>query len=369
MDEKLNVIICLPSLSIGGAETMSSQLAKNIDKTKFNVSFIVNHSRKDNRIMDILSSDPELKVYFLDEDKGISLRAIRKMNKLLKQLKPDIIHTHLHSYPYVALYAMRHKVKILHTIHNMPIFESKKSGRKILKFLFKHKYAIPVGISRIISQETNELYKITNTPTIYNPVDVNKFYCEKKQEHSDFTFITVGRMSEQKNQKLLLETFYEVRKERPNIQLLFAGDGVLKDGLVTLANKLDLDNVKFLGNVTDIEKYYAQSDVFVLSSIYEGLPMTILEAMAAGLAIVSTDVGGVKDIVTNNGLLVPSGNLEALKKAMIELIDDKQKLLELSKNSFDDAQKFDIKEIARQYEDLYCQYAKKRRRLNEKEYH
>lgn len=363
MDQKLNVVICLPNLSIGGAETMSSQLATNIDKTKFNVSFVVNHSRKDNRIMDILASDPELHVYFLDEDKGISLRAIRKMNKLLKQLKPDVIHTHLHSYPYVSMYAMKHKVKILHTIHNMPIFESKKSGRKILKFLFKHKYAIPVGISNIIAKETNELYKITDTPTIYNPVDVKKFASPAKKEHSTFTFITVGRMSEQKNQKLLLETFASVRKERPNTKLIFAGDGVLKDDLLVLANKLELDNVEFLGNVTNIENYYAESDVFVLSSIYEGLPMTILEAMAAGLAIVSTDVGGVKDIVTNNGLLVPSQNLEALKEAMISLIDNRQQLLELSKNSYNNAQKFDIKEIAEQYEDLYRQYAKKKKAI------
>lgn len=359
--EKINVVICVPTLSLGGAETMSTQLAQYVDTNKFNVHFIVNHSKVENRNYFALTSNENIHLYFLDENKGISVRSIVKMYKLLKKIKPDIIHTHLHSYPYVMLYAINHKVKILHTIHNMPEFESKKSGQKILRFLFKHKYAYPVGISNVISTQTDAFYKLKDTVTIYNPVNVGKFNKVGKKDSNVFTFISTGRMSKQKNQKLLISAFAKVSSKHKNVRLLIAGDGVLKDELLAQVKELNLSNVTFLGNINNVEDYYAISNAFILSSIYEGLPMTILEAMAAHLPIISTDVGGVKDIVTDNGLLTTSENEDELVDAMCKLVTDRKLCDELGEKSFKNVQQFDISVITKKYEDLYCKYAKKKK--------
>lgn len=355
---KIKIAICVPTTSLGGAETMAAQLAKALNKDLFDVSFITNHSLSKTRVLDIVTSDSNIKIYSLNEDAGMSLRARKKMMRILKQIKPDVIHTHLHSYPYVMTYAIKHHIPIIHTMHNMPIFESKKLGRIILKFLFKHKFAIPVGISNIISEQIKELYHVPSY-TIYNPVDVSKFDI-KKDKQKQFTFITIGRMSEQKNQQLLLKSFRILVNNYKNVKLIFVGDGVLKDDLLKLTNDLKLnDYIEYVGNVNDVENYLKIADAFVLSSIYEGLPMTILEAMAASLPIISTNVGGVKDIVTNNGILVKVDEND-LAKAMLSLIENEKLCNEFKNNSYENAKNYDLSKIVKEYEELYFLYLKKK---------
>lgn len=355
---KVKIAICVPTTSLGGAETMAAQLAKALNKDLFDVSFITNHSLSKTRVLDIVTSDSNIKIYSLNEDAGMSLRARKKMMRILKQIKPDVIHTHLHSYPYVMTYAIKHHIPIIHTMHNMPIFESKKLGRIILKFLFKHKFAIPVGISNIISEQIKELYHVSSY-TIYNPVDVSKFDI-KKDKQKQFTFITIGRMSEQKNQQLLLKSFRILVNNYKNVKLIFVGDGVLKDDLLKLTNDLKLnDYIEYVGNVNDVENYLKIADAFVLSSIYEGLPMTILEAMAASLPIISTNVGGVKDIVTNNGILVKVDEND-LAKAMLSLIENEKLCNEFKNNSYENAKNYDLSKIVKEYEELYFLYLKKK---------
>ena len=355
---KVKIAICVPTTSLGGAETMAAQLAKALNKDLFDVSFITNHSLSKTRVLDIVTSDSNIKIYSLNEDAGMSLRARKKMMRILKQIKPDVIHTHLHSYPYVMIYAIKHHIPIIHTMHNMPIFESKKLGRIILKFLFKHKFAIPVGISNIISEQIKGLYHVPSY-TIYNPVDVSKFDI-KKDKQKQFTFITIGRMSEQKNQQLLLKSFRILVNNYKNVKLIFVGDGVLKDDLLKLTNDLKLnDYIEYVGNVNDVENYLKIADAFVLSSIYEGLPMTILEAMAASLPIISTNVGGVKDIVTNNGILVKVDEND-LAKAMLSLIENEKLCNEFKNNSYENAKNYDLSKIVKEYEELYFLYLKKK---------
>ena len=355
--EKVRVAICIPTTNMGGAETMAAQLAKALNKDIFDVYFIVNHSLDSGRVLDIVT-DKKIKIYSLNENEGMSFRALRKMYKLLKIIKPQIIHTHLHTYPYVMAYAIFHHVKIIHTMHNMPKYESTKTGQRILRFLFKHKYAYPIGISSIITSQIEELYKLKNVVTIYNPVDTSKFVPNKKN-HDKFTFITVGRMSPQKNQSLLLKSFSNIVNYDKNVSLIFIGDGELKEELFSLTKQLNIENyVKYIGNVSNVECFLNKADVFVLSSTYEGLPMTILEAMSTGLPIISTNVGGVKDVVTDNGILVDV-NENQLTDVMKQLMQNKEKYDCLAAKSKKNAKNFDLKIITEEYEKLYFDHLKK----------
>ena len=356
--EKIRVAICIPTTNMGGAETMAAQLAQALNKDLFDVSFIVNHSLDSGRVLDIVN-DEKIKIYSLDENEGMSFCALRKMYKLLKTIKPQIIHTHLHTYPYVMTYAIFHHVKIIHTMHNMPIYESTKTGQRILRFLFKHKYAYPVGISSIITDQIKELYKLKNVTTIYNPVDTSKFLANK-ENHDKFTFITIGRMSPQKNQALLLKSFSNIVKKNKNVSLIFIGDGELKEELFALTKQLNIENyVKYIGNVSNVECFLNKADVFVLSSTYEGLPMTILEAMSIGLPIISTNVGGVKDVVTDNGLLV-GVNENELTEAMELIMYSKEKYDNFANNSKKNANNFNLEKIAKEYEKVYLNHLKRK---------
>jgi L-malate glycosyltransferase len=360
MKNKKRVAITIPSLNIGGAETMSAQLATHIDQTKFEILYIVIYGRTSNSLQKYID-ESGINVVFLGKEKGLSLKAMCSMYTVLKRFKPDVIHTHIQSFAYTLPYLVTHRLKMLHTIHNRPLFESNRKGRALLRFLFTFNKAIPVAISDTIKQETIELYKKDNVELIYNPVDVKRFkpiqprYYEDKEK---LKLLNVGRLAPQKNQLLLLDSFSRVVKDYPQVVLEIAGGGELKEELEYKVKRLGItNNVKFLGIVGDIEKYMENSDVFILSSDFEGLPMTILEAMATGLPIISTSVGGVPDIVKKNGILVEPGDEDGLVQAMIQLISNKALREKFGKMSTQLSEQYDIDTITKKYELLYEKFS------------
>ena len=214
-------------------------------------------------------------------------------------------------------------------------------------------------IPKYITDQIKKLYKLKDVMTIYNPVDTSKFV-PNKENHDKFTFITIGRMSPQKNQALLLKSFSNIVNYDKNVSLIFIGDGELKEELFALTKQLNIENyVKYIGNVSKVECFLNKADVFVLSSIYEGLPMTILEAMSIGLPIISTNVGGVKDVVTDNGLLV-GVNENELTEAMELIMHSKEKYNYFANNSKKNAKNFNLEKIAEEYEKVYFNHLKRK---------
>ena len=112
----------------------------------------------------------------------------------------------------------------------------------------------------------------------------------------------------------------------------------------------------FLGSVSDVPERLAAADVFVLSSDYEGLPLSGLEAMASGLPIIATEVGGMADIVTDNGILVEKGDAKALGEAMIKIASDRSLMESYSRKSFENVRRYDVAHFVKQYESLYEKY-------------
>ena len=138
------------------------------------------------------------------------------------------------------------------------------------------------------------------------------------------TVLTVGRLHEQKGHDVLLRAFALVHREHPDWRLRLAGDGPLAGDLRTLADQLGIQaHVEWLGATRDAQACYAAADIFVLASRYEGTPNTLLEAMAAGLAVVVSDAGG-SELVTHgeSGLVTPVEDHAALAEALLTLIDD-----------------------------------------------
>jgi len=140
-----------------------------------------------------------------------------------------------------------------------------------------------------------------------------------------FLLLSAGRLVPEKGQRILIQAATQVLQEFPSALFAIAGDGPLRVELQALADSLGIsDGVKLLGNRTDMPALLAACDIFVLSSLSEGLPMALLEAMAAGKALVSTDVGGIPAALDdgNCGLLVPAGDAPALANAMLKLLRD-----------------------------------------------
>jgi glycosyltransferase involved in cell wall biosynthesis len=137
---------------------------------------------------------------------------------------------------------------------------------------------------------------------------------------NSFVFATAGRLAPTKGQQYLIGAFARIRKQLPNARLLIAGTGELKEELEKQALSLGCDSsVHLLGNVDNMPEFYSAVDVFVLPSIAEGLPRTLIEAMASGVLCIASDVGGIPEILDNGrcGILVPPKDENALADAML----------------------------------------------------
>lgn len=355
---KTKVAIVLPYFGSGGAENMVSRLASNLDMDKVDAEVIaVYGDPQDNRLeRDVLEHG--VPILFMHKGLGFSFKAMLDVYKELNRFSPDVVHTHLSGCIYSSLWVLVHTKKMLHTIHNMPMYEFGKAKRTVMSILYRMGKAIPVAISDEIRHLICKSYK-TKYPAelVYNPVDYKRFSQVEKVSHEGFVIVNVGRLEPQKNHKMLVDAFESIHMQMPDARLIILGDGPLKTDLQQYINLKGLgQSIELKGKVDNVEKYLAEADVFALSSDYEGLPLSVLEAMSAGLPIVSTDVGGVKDIVTNNGVLVEKQNLVAFAEAVIEIGKNKKTRETYAMNSSRNAAEFDSTIIASKYEKLYEKY-------------
>ncbi len=359
----IKVAIILPGFDVGGTENMVANLVQNINKSEFDVMVISLKPASGSHVQKLIESSG-VKIAYADKKPGFSISVWFRIYHILKEFEPDIIHSNMYPFVFTVPYLYLHDIKLLHTIHNKPINEFKKKYFKVARRLYKDDKAIPVAISDIIKKEMLELYEIHHIECIYNPVNISKFYNDRYYDFSGrkVRFINVARMMLQKNQRLLVDAFAKAYKSTDgNCELRFVGDGGLRKELEARVKELGIqDVITFYGNVSNVSDYLADADVFVLSSDYEGLPLSGLEAMASGLPIVSTNVGGMADIVTDNGILVEKGDTDGLASALISYVNDHELIERHSKNSFRNVKQYDVSSFIQKYEELYKRYAVKR---------
>jgi len=262
-----------------------------------------------------------------------------KSKKILRKIKPDIVHSHSVDMGYVLSKACRKlEIPVVHTCHGVTFNDKRFSFvKKILdKFLLKHSKFKLIITCDANSVKDFDKEKIKNT--IYIPNGVNLLKAKRKSESKKLKFISVGRLEEQKGLIYLIESVREIVKENKDIEILLVGEGAKKDELLEKIKEYKLDNYfNFIGSKTNEEvmKLYTESDIFILSSVWEGLPIALLEAMSFGLPVVTTNVGGISKICSNNknALIIPAKNTSALKEAMTSLIKDKSLRKKLGENA------------------------------------
>ena len=349
----------LPSFDVGGTENMVTDLVSNIDMSCFQLLIIALAGARVNHLEDAVKRSGA-EVYFAGKGKASIISVIYNVDRQLKRFKPDLIHTNMYAFAFAVPYVITHDVIMLRTVHNNPSKQFKSKYKKLIIFLYKRHKAVPVAISPIIKKELRALYPMLETiELVYNPVDTVRYAVDRsKKKGDDIVFVHIARMMKQKNQMLLLNAFSAARKKVPGIRLIMVGDGPLSDIIKKRSGEEDLKgSVSFTGIVNDVSGSLAEGDVFVLSSDYEGLPLAALEAMAAGLPILSTDVGGMADIVTDNGYLVQAGDEKALAEKIICLASDSSIRKQMGVRSAAYAKKYDVSEFIKRYQELYIKYA------------
>ena len=188
-----------------------------------------------------------------------------------------------------------------------------------------------------------------NSQIIYNPVIVT----EKSKIQKNKKIVTIGRLTSQKNHILLIKAFKRIHDIFPDYTLHIYGEGKLRDKLLNKVEELSIsDSFVLHGYTPNVHKEIADSEIFILSSDYEGLSNALLEAMIMGIPCISTDCAGSSEVIEDgvNGLLVPVGSEDKLFQAIISLITNKDLADRISEKSLLSASKFDFNTIIKQWE-------------------
>lgn len=260
---------------------------------------------------------------------------------LIKKIKPDIVHSHSADLGFILSFACRkYSIPIINQCRGVsfPYKENPWANRFFEKFCLKNG-----KFNKIITVDANSLgafrnTKIKNVEYMPNGINLDKFNLKKeKNKTKKIKFIFVGRLENQKGLVYLIKSVNILKSKNLNFEVDLVGDGSLKEYLQNEIKKFNLNNYfNFLGskNKKDVINQYFKSDIFILPSIWEGFPNTLLEAWGASLPVIITNVGGISKICKNgkNVLLVPKKNPEKLADAMLTLIKNKRLREKLGRN-------------------------------------
>lgn len=328
----MNIVFCLGSMGKGGAERVVSNLSNYLAEKGNNISIIT--TVLGNCEYEI---DKSIKLYSLDEKNKSknfitkNIKRLRNLKMLIKEISPDVIVSFLPEPSYRVLILRKFlKIPTIVSVRNDPKIEYKS---KISKIFMKFTYPMADGFV-FQTEDAKEYFnkRIQKKSTII-PNPISKEFIEKDDFYyvsNSNKLINVGRLEEQKNQKLLLMAFKELSVQYPKLELYIYGEGSLRKEMENFIKDNNLTNKVFLpGEVNDIKNKLKEAKMFILTSNYEGMPNTLMEAMALGIPCISTDCpcGGPKFLIQNeeNGILVPVNDQEALKKAIQELLNNKEK--------------------------------------------
>lgn len=355
----MKVLIVIANFKIAGAQKMVEQLAIGLKNQPIELKVVCVSHKRGNAIEKKLEENG-IDVTFLNKKRGFSLGTFFKMRKIIKTFAPSVIHTNVTtSWIYSFIPAVRYKIPILHTIHSQPKRqEANRHLYRLIKWLYKTGKAHPVAISDEIKKEAEDLYglKKEQVELIYNPVDYYAFSNRAKTEHADTVYVNVARHEKVKNLDTLIECFCDAHKINEHISLMQAGDGELFKELKDKIEMLDASKyIHMLGNVEDIPALFDSCDVFILTSLSEGLPVSLLEAEAASLPIIASNVGGIPDIVEKNGILTDPYDKKSIVDAILKMAD-KSLHEEMGKISDSIAAKYKAEVIAEKYMQLYKKY-------------
>ena len=360
----MNIVHILPKFDTGGAEKFCVDICNTLAKEPENkVSLVVLGTIDDD---EILAKQVESSVSLIALNKqGKSLKVIFDLYKLLKSLKPDVTHTHLRAQAYAALPLMMTKIPNVHTIHNLAQKEIGAKIRKLYNFLY-HKYNFtPVAISDevLVSMQKEYGHEFSETidngarALIQSPLfsECKNFFDDLRDDEETKIFVSVGRLTEQKNYLMLIQVFEELYQEGYNIKLIIIGS---KTNDAPYAKRCEeavksTEKTLLIGEKSNIGDYLFNCDTFCLSSIYEGMPISILEAMSAGKPTISTPVGGVVDIITEgvNGYLSTDVSVESYKTVIKRFLEHPTHDATKTKAIFDD--NYSIEQTAHNYTKLY----------------
>jgi sugar transferase (PEP-CTERM/EpsH1 system associated) len=317
------------TLEPGGSENLSRDIILGLDQDTFNSSIC---ALAGGGALEGELKKERVPCYVMNRRSGFDKSLPWRLYQVFRRDRVDIVQTHhLGQLLYSVFGARMVGARLIHVEHECYTLQSHKAQRR-LRWLSRWCDTV-VGVSEAVSDFLRKEVGIPSNKvvTILNGVDCQRFaprYFSTRDEAGfsakDVLIGTVARLEPEKDLFVLLDAFHRVRRLCSNAKLVIVGDGSLKGSLEQRTSHLGLEkDVLFLGWRSDIPAVLGLFDIFVLSSFEEGLPLVILEAMAAAKPVVATAVGSIPDVVTSDtGFVVPRRDAEGLAGALQTLVLD-----------------------------------------------
>jgi len=339
--QKTRVLFVLPQLDAGGSERVVFDLARNLDPDEFEVFVASFHGGVLVEPLKTICNE----VFIIEKKQGFDLYAMMKVAKIIKTNRIDTVNSHHYMpcfYSFLGAKVLNDK-KLIYTEHSVPEVEmlTQCIHGKIFHWML-HKINAVVGVSTAITEKFREKYPrhADKIHEILNGVDIEKFR-EKNARNTirskwgltqnHFVVGTVANFRKVKNHICLVRAAGILKDTHPQLRLLFVGTGFPGDAENSETEVLELirdlglqDRVVLTGYQENIPQMLSAFDVFCLPSFSEGLPVSLLEAMAAGVPVIGSEVAGISEVISHGktGLLFPSDEDKRLAILLEEIMSD-----------------------------------------------
>ncbi len=343
------IAMILGSMGRGGAERVISILSRDYAEKGWDVDIVLLLQYKIGYEL-----HPNVHVINLTcgEDQPRAKRTpawIKGIRNYVKVNKPDVVLAFAARINLLALIACTGlKQQIFISERNDPKYDGRS---KLIDMATRCLYPKATGCVFQTRRSASYFSKLKNKTIIPNPIMITESAAPVKNKQ----IVTAGRLTAQKNQKLLIEAFAEIASQYPLYTLNIFGGGELLSELQSLAQSKGVaEKVVFHGNVQNLHEQIAAAEIFVLPSDYEGLSNALLEAMMMGLPCIATDCAGSDEYIRDgeNGLLVPVGNKDALVQAMKRMLNDAALRVRCAEQAQKDSAAFHKENVLQQWHDL-----------------
>ena len=347
------IVHIIPTLRFGGAERFVVDLIKGGDHENFKYSIVLFFDDQP-LAKELESLDADIKVV---EKKGkIDLGLVGRLKEVLAEMEPDIVHTHLFGADvWGRLAAKKLGLPVVTTEHNV----NKDEGfvKHLVKRVLKDKTDAYTACSKEVKEYMGKAYGIKKDVLVtYFGVDIHGFASVSPiQDNEGVNLLMLGRLVEQKGHEIAIRALSGLKEY--NWHLYIVGEGEREGKLKKLVKELDIGNrVDFSPPTNDVVGVLQNNEVVLMPSLWEGLGIVALEAMAAGRLVITSNVGGLLEIVKHkeNGLLFDVGDVDLSRKQIKDVFENKEEYYTLGEKARDFVEKgFSREKMIKQYSDLY----------------
>ena len=342
-------------LDVGGQEKLLVELARHGDRSRFALTIVSLTGR--GKLADTLET-LGCRVVTLDEPPGLRPGMIWRLRRLFRAERFDVVQTHddkplIYGAPAAWFAGVPCRV---HTQHHGRIAQFSRRQRWLMRWASRLVNPFVCVSHDSAKYAAEEGVWPGRLRVIWNGIDLDRFPPCGPQP--DGPAVTVARLSPEKDVQTLLSAMWPVVDAMPGFRLDIAGEGPCREELVRLTGELRLgEHVRFLGEVHDVSGLLRRACMFILPSRSEGISLTILEAMASGLPVVATEVGGNPEVIEagRSGLLVPAGDPAALARAVLHLAANSEEAQRMGHAARHRVEKhFDVRKMVAHTEALYA---------------